>query len=48
MDTVITDYETCKWQVKFYETCKWQVKLSTSKLCEHQITLLARALTTEK
>lgn len=30
------------------ETCKWQVEMSTSKPCEHPITLLARALATEK
>lgn len=26
------------------ETCKWQIEMSTSKKCEHPITLLARAL----
>lgn len=26
------------------ETCKWQIEMSTSKPCEHPITLLARAL----
>ncbi|MTH46445.1 anaerobic glycerol-3-phosphate dehydrogenase subunit GlpC [Intestinirhabdus alba] len=26
------------------ETCKWQIEMSTSKRCEHPITLLARAL----
>ncbi|MGG2143058.1 anaerobic glycerol-3-phosphate dehydrogenase subunit GlpC [Symbiopectobacterium sp. RP] len=38
VDMVITDCETCKWQVE----------MSTSKPCEHPITLLARALATEK
>lgn len=33
-DLVITDCETCKWQIE----------MSTSKRCEHPITLLARAL----
>ncbi|MFE8146721.1 anaerobic glycerol-3-phosphate dehydrogenase subunit GlpC [Brenneria goodwinii] len=33
-DVVITDCETCKWQIE----------MSTSKPCEHPITLLARAL----
>ena len=27
------------------ETCKWQIEMSTSKRCEHPITLLAQALT---
>lgn len=26
------------------ETCKWQIEMSTSKKCEHPITMLARAL----
>ena len=26
------------------ETCKWQIEMSTSKRCEHPITLLAKAL----
>lgn len=26
------------------ETCKWQIEMSTSKQCEHPVTLLARAL----
>ncbi|MGG2376995.1 hypothetical protein ACE400_27660, partial [Salmonella enterica] len=26
------------------ETCKWQIEMSTSKRCEHPITLLAQAL----
>lgn len=26
------------------ETCKWQIEMSTSKRCEHPVTLLARAL----
>lgn len=30
------------------ETCKWQVEMSTSKPCEHPITLLTRTLATEK
>lgn len=34
-DLVITDCETCKWQIE----------MSTSKRCEHPITLLAQALT---
>lgn len=34
VDVVITDCETCKWQIE----------MSTSKPCEHPITLLARAL----
>ncbi|CNH26008.1 anaerobic glycerol-3-phosphate dehydrogenase subunit GlpC [Yersinia pekkanenii] len=34
VDLVITDCETCKWQIE----------MSTSKKCEHPITLLARAL----
>ncbi|MCL2892326.1 anaerobic glycerol-3-phosphate dehydrogenase subunit GlpC [Brenneria tiliae] len=34
-DVVITDCETCKWQIE----------MSTGKPCEHPITLLARALT---
>ncbi len=33
-DVVITDCETCKWQIE----------MSTSKRCEHPITLLAQAL----
>ncbi|MEH2921903.1 anaerobic glycerol-3-phosphate dehydrogenase subunit GlpC [Samsonia erythrinae] len=33
-DVVVTDCETCKWQIE----------MSTSKRCEHPITLLARAL----
>lgn len=33
-DLVVTDCETCKWQIE----------MSTSKKCEHPITLLARAL----
>ncbi len=38
VDMVVTDCETCKWQVE----------MSTSKPCEHPITLLARALATKK
>lgn len=34
VDLVVTDCETCKWQIE----------MSTSKKCEHPITLLARAL----
>lgn len=34
VDIVVTDCETCKWQIE----------MSTSKKCEHPITLLARAL----
>jgi glycerol-3-phosphate dehydrogenase subunit C len=34
VDRVVTDCETCKWQIE----------MSTSKKCEHPITLLARAL----
>ncbi|EJD6583030.1 anaerobic glycerol-3-phosphate dehydrogenase subunit C [Providencia rettgeri] len=34
VDMVITDCETCKWQIE----------MSTSKKCEHPISLLARAL----
>ncbi|HDL6855704.1 TPA: anaerobic glycerol-3-phosphate dehydrogenase subunit C [Yersinia enterocolitica] len=34
VDLVITDCETCKWQIE----------MSTSKKCEHPITLLAQAL----
>lgn len=34
VDVVVTDCETCKWQIE----------MSTSKPCEHPITLLARAL----
>ncbi|VTR25555.1 Anaerobic glycerol-3-phosphate dehydrogenase subunit C [Serratia fonticola] len=34
VDMVITDCETCKWQIE----------MSTSKRCEHPITLLAQAL----
>jgi glycerol-3-phosphate dehydrogenase subunit C len=34
VDLVVTDCETCKWQIE----------MSTSKRCEHPITLLARAL----
>ncbi|WP_413739111.1 anaerobic glycerol-3-phosphate dehydrogenase subunit GlpC [Sodalis sp. RH21] len=34
VDLVVTDCETCKWQIE----------MSTSKSCEHPITLLARAL----
>lgn len=34
VDLVITDCETCKWQIE----------MSTSKRCEHPITLLAQAL----
>lgn len=34
VDLVVTDCETCKWQTE----------MSTSKKCEHPITLLARAL----
>ncbi|RLM20707.1 sn-glycerol-3-phosphate dehydrogenase subunit C [Brenneria alni] len=34
VDVVITDCETCKWQIE----------MSTSKPCEHPITLLAQAL----
>lgn len=26
------------------ETCKWQIEMSTTKLCEHPITLIAKAL----
>ncbi|MGL5727397.1 MAG: heterodisulfide reductase-related iron-sulfur binding cluster, partial [Plesiomonas sp.] len=26
------------------ETCKWQIEMSTSKRCEHPITVLAQAL----
>ena len=26
------------------ETCKWQIEMSTSKACEHPITILAKAL----
>ncbi len=33
-DLVVTDCETCKWQIE----------MSTSKKCEHPITILARAL----
>jgi glycerol-3-phosphate dehydrogenase subunit C len=33
-DIVVTDCETCKWQIE----------MSTSKRCEHPITLLAKAL----
>ncbi len=33
-DLVVTDCETCKWQIE----------MSTSLRCEHPITLLARAL----
>ncbi|MCK3277131.1 heterodisulfide reductase-related iron-sulfur binding cluster, partial [Escherichia coli] len=33
-DLVITDCETCKWQIE----------MSTSLRCEHPITLLAQAL----
>lgn len=33
-DLVVTDCETCKWQIE----------MSTSKRCEHPITLLAKAL----
>ena len=33
-DLVITDCETCKWQIE----------MSTTKKCEHPISLLARAL----
>ncbi|TKI04572.1 anaerobic glycerol-3-phosphate dehydrogenase subunit GlpC [Martelella alba] len=33
-DLVVTDCETCKWQIE----------MSTSKRCEHPITILARAL----
>lgn len=33
-DIVVTDCETCKWQIE----------MSTSKRCEHPITLLANAL----
>nr|WP_113865992.1 anaerobic glycerol-3-phosphate dehydrogenase subunit GlpC [Brenneria salicis]NMN90185.1 glycerol-3-phosphate dehydrogenase subunit C [Brenneria salicis ATCC 15712 = DSM 30166]RBP63190.1 glycerol 3-phosphate dehydrogenase (quinone) subunit C [Brenneria salicis ATCC 15712 = DSM 30166]RLM30905.1 sn-glycerol-3-phosphate dehydrogenase subunit C [Brenneria salicis ATCC 15712 = DSM 30166] len=33
-DVVVTDCETCKWQIE----------MSTSKPCEHPVTLLARAL----
>lgn len=33
-DMVITDCETCKWQIE----------MSTSKKCEHLISLLAKAL----
>ncbi|PJH69461.1 anaerobic glycerol-3-phosphate dehydrogenase subunit C, partial [Salmonella enterica subsp. enterica serovar Typhimurium] len=33
-DIVVTDCETCKWQIE----------MSTSKRCEHPITLLAQAL----
>lgn len=33
-DLVVTDCETCKWQIE----------MSTSKRCEHPITLLAQAL----
>lgn len=29
------------------ETCKWQIEMSTSKKCEHPITLLAKALSLE-
>lgn len=34
VDLVVTDCETCKWQIE----------MSTSKRCEHPITLLAQAL----
>ncbi len=34
VDLVVTDCETCKWQIE----------MSTSKKCEHPITILARAL----
>ena len=34
VDLVVTDCETCKWQIE----------MSTSKKCEHPISLLARAL----
>ncbi|PWC11751.1 anaerobic glycerol-3-phosphate dehydrogenase subunit C [Brenneria roseae subsp. americana] len=37
VDVVVTDCETCKWQIE----------MSTSKPCEHPITLLARALVQE-
>ncbi len=33
-DIVVTDCETCKWQIE----------MSTRKRCEHPITLLAKAL----
>ena len=36
-DLVITDCETCKWQIE----------MSTSKRCEHPISLLAQALSAE-
>ncbi|MCP6629379.1 hypothetical protein NL507_29690, partial [Klebsiella pneumoniae] len=26
------------------ETCKWQIEMSTSKRCEHPLTVLAQAL----
>ena len=26
------------------ETCKWQIEMSTSKKCEHPVTVLANAL----
>lgn len=35
VDLVVTDCETCKWQIE----------MSTSKKCEHPISLLARAIT---
>ena len=34
VDLVVTDCETCKWQIE----------MSTSKKCEHPISLLARAI----
>lgn len=37
-DLVITDCETCKWQIE----------MSTSKRCEHPLTLLAQALTNKQ
>ncbi|MGL4858320.1 MAG: anaerobic glycerol-3-phosphate dehydrogenase subunit GlpC, partial [Enterobacteriaceae bacterium] len=30
------------------ETCKWQLEMSTSKPCEHPISILARALSSDK
>ncbi|NLZ72698.1 MAG: anaerobic glycerol-3-phosphate dehydrogenase subunit C [Bacteroidales bacterium] len=32
------------WVVTDCETCKWQIEMSTSKRCEHPISILARAL----
>ncbi|MFT4070473.1 MAG: anaerobic glycerol-3-phosphate dehydrogenase subunit GlpC [Dysgonamonadaceae bacterium] len=37
----------CDFVVSDCETCKWQVEMSTSKKCEHPITILARALEDE-